>query len=641
MSFQSPLLPLSGLLEQVGSGRLQLPDFQREYKWDDDRIKSLLASLTLGHPMGVLMMLETGSTETRFKPRPLAGAKPSQEPDHLLLDGQQRMTSLFQALAGGSPVETIDSRGKNIRRWYYLDIQRALGDPGDRDDAIVSVPEDRVVRSDFGRKVDLDLSTDAMEQQAGLFPLRLAFDQGAAMGWLVQYVTADQARLTTLQTFQSQILTPMSSYQIPAILLDKTTTKEAVCTVFEKVNTGGLPLNVFELLTATFAGDPDYYAETGSDFRLNDYWLQVEKRLHKHPVLRGVASTDFLQSVTLLATRERRLKAKAAGQGSTPAISARRSDILKLSLPEFLHWAPEAEEGFIWAARFLESESVFQDYDLPYRTQLVPLSALRAIMGKEIDTHSTSRRVRRWYWCGVLGEQYGSAVETKFARDVDQVPGWAQGNPDASLPDTVERAGFRESRLLSLRSRRSSAYKGIHALVMRNGAKDWKYNEKIHHANFVRLKVDIHHIFPYAWCEKKKIDSNMRDSIVNKTPLSYDTNRSIGGKAPSAYLKQLQKATRLDADELDAIVAGHLIDTQALRSDNFDAFFAARMSALVDAIESAMGVHVVRDVTQAVTADSSATDLPDNFEPEGDDTTDDEVVSEADTDKGASLDATD
>ena len=83
------------------------------------------------------------------------------------------------------------------------------------------------------------------------------------------------------------------------------------------------------------------------------------------------------------------------------------------------------------------------------------------------------------------------------------------------------------------------------------------------------------------------------------------------------------------------------IDTVALRSDSFDAFFAARMSALVDAIESAMGVHVVRDVTQAVSADSSATDLPDNFEPEGDDTTDDEVLSEAETNKEWSPDVTD
>jgi uncharacterized protein with ParB-like and HNH nuclease domain len=74
MSFQSPQLPLADLLQQVRGGKLQLPDFQREYKWDDDRIRSLLSTLTLGHPMGVLMMLETGSKHTRFKPKMLAGA---------------------------------------------------------------------------------------------------------------------------------------------------------------------------------------------------------------------------------------------------------------------------------------------------------------------------------------------------------------------------------------------------------------------------------------------------------------------------------------------------------------------------------------------------------------------------------------
>lgn len=628
MSFQSPLLQLADLLAQVRKGEIQLPDFQREYKWDDDRIKSLLATLTLGHPMGVLMMLETGGRETRFKPRPLTGALPGAGPEFLLLDGQQRMTSLFQALGSGRAVETVDPRGKNIRRWYYLDLEAAIDPAADREEAVVSVPEDRVSRSDFARQIDLDISTRALEVEHGMFPLRLVYDQSDAMQWLFEYAGSRPERMGKAQLFQSTVLGPMLSYQIPAIQLGKDTTKEAVCTVFEKVNTGGLPLNVFELLTATFAGDPGYFEEHGTDFRLNEFWQQASKRLHRHPVLKGLESTDYLQAVCLLATRERRRAALEVGAAGVPRISARRADILKLELAEFLRWAPAAEEGFVWAAAFLARESVFRDEDLPYRTQLVPLAALRVLMGREIDTHAVAPRIRQWYWCGVLGEQYGSSVETKFARDVELVPRWARREDGAKVPDTVDRAGFRESRLLSLRTRRSAAYKGIHALVMRNGAKDWKYDEAIHTSNFERLKVDIHHVFPYAWCEKRKVDPNRRDSIVNKTPLSYDTNRSIGGKAPSAYLRQLERSVKIAPGDLDAVVASHLIDTVALRGDDFEAFFAARMAALVAIIQAAMGVPVMRDVTGTAAAEVEATDLPDNFEPEDDDTTDEDVESE-------------
>lgn len=630
MSFQSPQLPLADLLQQVRSGKLQLPDFQREYKWDDDRIRSLLATLTLGHPMGVLMMLETGSEHTRFKPKTLAGVslKEPVQPEHLLLDGQQRMTSLYQALGGHRPVETTDARKKKLRRWYYLNIDKALGDPGDRDGAIVSVPVDRIVRSDFGRAVDLDLSTTESEQAAGMFPMSLAFDQ-AAMKWLLEFAApggvADNARMATVQRFQAEILSPMMAYRIPAIMLDKHTTKDAVCTVFEKVNTGGLALDVFELLTAMFAGDAAYFAEHGTDFRLNDDWRQLKARLDHHLVLRGLQSSDLLQAVTLLATHHRRSRPEAtASNGELPAISARRADILKLSLRDYLTWAPQVVEGMEWASGFLAQENVFTAADLSYRTQLVPLAVLRVLMGDAIDIQPTNRRVRQWYWCGVLGELYGGAVETRFSRDVEQVPAWARGD-SAVAPETVSRAGFRESRLLSLKTRNSSAYKGLYALMMRSQVTDWKYRQVIGNATFVPLKIDIHHVFPKAWCAKHGIDDVRRESIVNKTAISYETNRSIGGRSPRDYLVKLEKDTGMTSAGLDTVVATHHIDPATLRAANFDAFFAARTVALVAVVAEAMGKPVVMDLSDQAVAQFGADDRPEEFEQEPDDQENDEV----------------
>ena len=90
---------LKDVLKDVASGVLQLPDFQREWKWDDERIRALIATVTLDYPLGVVMALETGGTSP-FKARTLKGAEDAEGkvPDLLLLDGQQRLTSLFQAL---------------------------------------------------------------------------------------------------------------------------------------------------------------------------------------------------------------------------------------------------------------------------------------------------------------------------------------------------------------------------------------------------------------------------------------------------------------------------------------------------------------------------------------------------------------
>src|SRR3954471_17867595 len=97
-TFSTNPISLEHLLASCGNGRLQLPDFQRSWVWDEDRIKSLIASISRAFPVGALMTLDTGGPVT-FKPRTVEGAPVESKhtaPQSLLLDGQQRMTSLYQ-----------------------------------------------------------------------------------------------------------------------------------------------------------------------------------------------------------------------------------------------------------------------------------------------------------------------------------------------------------------------------------------------------------------------------------------------------------------------------------------------------------------------------------------------------------------
>lgn len=135
-------------------------------------ITSLLASISLGYPVGTVMMLRTGG-ETRFKQRAVEGVGlPSSIAERLLLDGQQRLTSLFQALMLGSAVATPD----DTSGWFYVDIRAALDESIDREEAFHFIPADRVRRSAFGKQIDLDLSTPEKEYETGLFPLDRVFD---------------------------------------------------------------------------------------------------------------------------------------------------------------------------------------------------------------------------------------------------------------------------------------------------------------------------------------------------------------------------------------------------------------------------------------------------------------------------------
>ena len=192
----------------------------------------------------------------------------------LLLDGQQRMTSLYQATLRGKVVETVTPKKKKVKRWFYIDIRKSLDSAVDREEAIVGVPEDRIVRTDFGRDVIFDLSSAEREYASLMYPLTQVFDWDNWQDGFDEYWRGEQNESIReeFRAFKRQVLENFKSYHVPVITLDRSTSKEAVCVVFEKVNTGGKALDAFELVTAMYAASghelrKDWYGDDGSKGR--------------------------------------------------------------------------------------------------------------------------------------------------------------------------------------------------------------------------------------------------------------------------------------------------------------------------------------------------------------------------------------
>lgn len=585
MGFETPQFDLKDLLQRIDDGRIQLPDFQRSYKWDEERIRSLLVTVLRGYPLGSLMALDTSNDNVRFKPRVFEGVTGEKhEPEMLILDGQQRLTSLYLSFFGDGIVDTENDRRQKVKRRFFLDIEKAL-DHGDLDDAIFATPADGVIRSNFNRDIELDLSTTDKQIEQKMIPITVLMAT-SGMGTILRLPDGLNVRL------YEELLQALTSYKIPAIKLDKYTPKGAVATVFEKVNTGGLPLNVFELLTATFAGDPAYYAEHGEDFRLSDDWTKTQEVIDSSPVLANFGKSEFIQAVTLLANKEK--KGKAA---------ARREDMLRLELTDYLGAADRIRDSLHWVSMFLKRQHIHRAFDIPYPSQLIPLTVIHSLLGEKIESHGAISRLQRWYWCGVLGELYGSTTETRFVNDVDTVPQWLladESGPDEPKPRSVQQANFVESRLISLKTRNSAAYKGIYALLLANESQDWVYARNFNDTDYQRGEVDIHHIFPQKWCETNAISPDLRDSIVNKTPLSKKTNIRVGGVAPSEYLPKVEGLAGTSGHQLDQILETHEINPAFLRSDDFRSFYIDRRHRLVQIVEKAMGKEVQHDVDNDV-----------------------------------------
>ena len=575
---------LNSLLNQVENGGIQLPDFQRGWVWDDDRIKGLLTSISRGFPIGAVMTLEAGG-EIRLKARPIEGVdENAASPSTFLLDGQQRLTSLYQSLRHPGPVDTHDNRNKRIKRWYYVDMKAATD--ADPEDAVISVPENRMTTRDFGREVTLNLSTRESEYKEHKIPTEQLMNP---MKWMMGYVTywneadPDFDAMEFFSSFNDAVVARFTEYQLPVISLGKQTPKEAVCAVFEKVNTGGVVLNVFELATASFAADAEH-------FSLRDDWGERKERLYNRPggVLQGLDGNQFLQVVALLKTQEDRRAAISqvkTGQ-QVPAIGCRRRDILNLNLNDYQRWADRVEQGFADAGEFLVSQYVYGSRNVPYGTQLVPLAALFVELGEELRPFNAKAKLEQWYWSGVFGEAYGGTVETQFALDLEEVSRWVRGGP---RPRLVDEAGFAAERLLSLRTRNSAAYKGLYALQMKNGAADWRTNEQLLFMTFADRYIDIHHVFPKAWCERSspRIPPRLYNSVINKTPIDAETNRRIGGRAPSGYLPRLERD--LSPVSLDDVLKSHWLEPLLLHADDFAQSFVARGEKMLALIGQAMG----------------------------------------------------
>ncbi len=597
--FDSTKEDLKDILRDAEEGRLQLPDFQREYVWADEDVRSLIASIAKGFPVGALLTLETGS-EVTFKPRPITGTPVKDvEPKELLLDGQQRVTSLYQATFSTKPVRTRKLQNKHIEveRHYYLDIKRSVDGKVDLYEAIVGVPADRVMRTNFGKDIERDLSSAEKEYDADMFPLAKSFNsRDWFYGWRDYWRSRSRDVVDLEKSFYRQVLERIERYKMPIIRLDKTNSREAICLVFEKVNVGGKKLDAFELLTAVYASETyDLREAWGGDAKLKIPGIRSRMLGGDYPrkVLEVVDNTDFLQACTLLDTRDFRLKRAAEGATGKelPQISCNRQALLGLPLAGFKHHSSDIEAGFVAAAAFLNEQKIIAKRDLPYTPQLVGLAAIFATLGNDALTIPAREKITRWFWSGALGELYGGGSETRIARDLQDVVAWVRD--DAPLPQSIADAIFQQDRLKTLRSRLAAAYKAIHALLMKQGCRDFIHGDSTELMTFFQRKIDVHHIFPTDWCKKNKIPKSDYDSIINKTPLSKLSNIKINGAAPSVYLNKIQRDTGVEPDGLDAILRTHLIEPKFLRTDDFYAFFENRMFALSSMIEKAMGKPVV------------------------------------------------
>jgi hypothetical protein len=535
---------LKDLLSEIHSRTMVLPDFQRSFVWDPAATQELIVSIANNYPAGSLLRVR--DKKHVFAAREFEGAPKLDGHTHtfLVLDGQQRLTSLYQAFYGVGEHQ------------YFLELKKLL-DGGDFDEAIFHL------RS--GSKQAKELDDFAVQKSGMVLPLKtLKKGSGGYSKWLhsaTNHLPADERlhMIDSLEAVNDKWIQKIDDYHFPVVTLSDETEADALCTIFETLNRTGVKLSVFELLTARF---------WPHNVNLRKLW---DEAIAKWPIIKeyDVDPYYFLQAISL-ASRQ------------TP--SCKRKDVLDLTAEDINAWWDKVTEGFAVGLRLLRDGcSVVSAKWLPYQTMVAPLAAIVARVGtvKTPEFGARLEQLKRWFWCSVFGQQYESSPNTRSAKDVTELISWLTGG---SEPETIASFKFDPTMLRDATPRQRAVYRSTICLVLgcAGGARDF-HTQSVITSNLIEQEgIDDHHIFPAAYLEKEKgiSETKRRDCVLNRTLIDRTTNQMISDRAPSEYLDDIRKTPNFP---FDSVLQSHCLPTgdgSPLLKDDFEAFLTWRQEKL-------------------------------------------------------------
>ena len=538
---------LSTLISRLRDGKFVIPDFQREFEWKPWDVRDLIRSIFLDYYIGSLLLWK--GNENNFKAlscEAIYGYQGSGNPEYIVLDGQQRLTAMYYAFL--SPDKPFPTRKNKYN--YFIRIDNFLNEE-----------YDNAFFYDWTRKWGQFIGDTERQYAEHIFPLSVVGQKGWALPtWLkgyeeywrdaaIQFEQTGEDAKAELATqnkknadiFSSHLLSLTQDYQVSYIELDKQLEIDKVCDIFTQINSKGVQLDTFDLINALLKP---------KGIQLKHMWRKAAPRLAF--IESQKMNVYVLQVMSILKQTycsPKYLYYLLPGQEKTvrsPSGTHSKETLIR-DVSEFQNnWEESANaiENAIKLLRHPQEFGVISSRHLPYASIVPVFSAIQAYVNN-LPTELrlvAKRKVRLWYWASVFLSRYSGSVETTAARDFTDLKEWM--NDDSKeleviqeLSERIESIDFRQE------SRRgTSTYNGIFNLLVIRGARDWISGNAPQHDD-----LDDHHIIPAS--KESELDSDgLIHSILNRTPLSAETNRNvIRDQWPYQYLPELIEQSGQDA----------------------------------------------------------------------------------------------
>jgi hypothetical protein len=560
MAFKTDESELETVIRRVRDSELVLADFQRDYAWKPGQVKKLLHSICMGYPIGSILLSKKGAGGLEGRGVELQSTD-EHKVTHLILDGQQRLTSLFHLVY--QPL--------GIKHRYFFELKKlpeTITEETAHSDIEACIKIVPIASRGKGGEEHANHSDPVFLVRNCIFPASKLFELSDAKDSIVSEATnetlpegkrASKAEADEFvkrwRILKGAVYDHTKHYKIPCTALDERTSLNAVSRIFETINNTGLRLTLFDLLVAKIAR---------SELKLRKKWDEMITDAD-YAVLTEfeIDEEEFIETLYLLC----RPNAK----------SFSTDEILTLTKAEIESWWELTADGFVAAIEYLKDIGVFSRKKLlPYGPMLVPLAALHALAfgkvngkAKKIDSSGREKfrsKASCWFWRCVFSEEY---VEGASTLRISHLSGLKKYCLEGKKWDEVEE--FRSLLSLNVGDIKlqsqlpgSAIYKGCLALGLMNGMIDFHTGERITAAHISKLQD--HHIFPQKFLTAGIVDSEKDRAIINcicnRSYIDEHTNKSIGKKDPRIYIGEMaEERTRKQVEDR---LESHLIRTSNL-----------------------------------------------------------------------------
>ena len=571
---------LESILKDIRLGKLALPTFQRGNRfgnpglcWSVPQRRKLMASVLAGYPIGSITIVRRRALKNPAECgelRPISGtAKIDQDGADLLLDGQQRLSTLGQHLrlpVRGRPPSGDDAR---IFVFNWRRLIENLENPKNISDDLS--PADQLYPL-----VGL-VNVDQLAKVGGLFskhlPLRVLFyDDEKWQQQISQLLKRHPESGAKFERFFSKIRERLKKYQIPiSRICGGNLNYETVCDQFIKLNYSGKRLTTPDLVNARLA------MEGGNLFKT---FKQLFYNGDGDDILKGMPVGTKLSLLLTAGIGRDDDELQQVLDGNSVAEDGGRESLLRANREDFARGKDRLIQVIEEFEGILNEDEWTKIHTLPPECVLPALvvMALREQAGMSCDGF-VRQRIRGWIWTSMIiykserahGGFWGRKVAEVFdilKMGASEFSRWSKGQ--------IEKSGVSPK---AFQYQGKGGAQATEALLrmQAHGLPDFLDGSSAAE----RGERQVHHIFPKAWCEDRDasetIPRELWNSWPNLTLITGDTNRKIGGKAPSAYIDvDVSKCWQGDRTQFLQMFEKHGIPMKHLEVDDFESFYKFR-----------------------------------------------------------------